>query len=270
VTGVVGIVGATVLACKATIKAEKIVEETHEMLDDAIDDAVARDIPEKYRKKAIFRVYARQSVKFAKIYAPSLALGASSLALIIGSHCVLNRRYLGTTAAYKAVEEAYRAYRRRVAEEFGEDKEKDIYYGRPIDKKEENNVEDTEAVITPNGVVVNPRFEHSPYARFFDENSPEWKKNSEYNQMFLRSIQKFANNTLRARGHLFLNEVYDWLGIPRSQMGAVVGWLLGAGDDYVDFGLDNPANESARDFVNGYDRSILLDFNVDGVIYDKI
>ena len=60
------------------------------------------------------------------------------------------------------------------------------------------------------------------------------------------------------------------LGIPRSQAGAVVGWVLGEGDDYIDFGMFDGNNMATRDFVNGYERSILLDFNVDGVIYDLI
>lgn len=274
VGGVIGVVGATVLACRATLKAPDIIEETHEMLDEIEEDAIDRRLPEKYRKRNIFKVYIHQTTKMAQIYAPSLALGGASLALIVGSHCVLNRRYIGTTAAYKALEEAFKAYRKRTKELLGEEKEKDLYLGReyreniPVNDYDE---ETGEAIITPNnGVVINPQYPGSPYARFFDENSPEWKKNAEYNHIFLVAQQNYANNLLKARGHVFLNEVYDMLGIPRSQAGAVVGWILGGGDDYIDFGMNDIYRETARDFVNGYDRSILLDFNVDGVIYDKI
>ena len=51
---------------------------------------------------------------------------------------------------------------------------------------------------------------------------------------------------------------------------AVVGWVLGNGDNCIDFGIWDSANEKARDFVNGREGAILLDFNVDGVIYDLI
>lgn len=272
--GVVGVVGAAVMACKATLKAKDIIEDTHNEIDEVQEDLLDRRVPEKYRRKEIFKIYIHHTSKMAAIYAPAAVVGGLSLALIIGSHCVLNRRYLGTTAAYKALEEAYRAYRKRVVEALGEEKEKEVYYGA----KHENDIpvrevstETGEAVITPTkGVIVNPDVVGSPYARFFDETSTEWQKNSEFNRMFLTAQQNYANNLLKARGHLFLNEVYDMLGLPRSQAGAVVGWLLGAGDDFVDFGIYNAFNEKARDFVNGLERSILLDFNVDGVIYDKI
>lgn len=272
--GIVGVIGAGYLACKATLKSQAVIEETHEMIDDAEIDAVDRRLPEKYRKKAIFKVYVHQTAKMARIYAPAMAVGAASLALIIGSHSILNRRYLGVTAAYKAVEEAYRAYRKKVANMIGEEEEKDLYLGRerrddiPVETNDPNNGDPV--ISATSGVVVNPKYNVSPYARFFDERSSQWEKNAEFNNIFLRSQQNYANNLLRARGHLFLNEVYDMLDIPRTQEGQVVGWVLGNGDDYVDFGLNDCYREKVRDFVNGYERSILLDFNVDGVIYDKI
>ena len=92
--------------------------------------------------------------------------------------------------------------------------------------------------------------------------------------MFLRAQQQYANDKLIAQGHLFLNEVYDMLGLPRTKAGAIVGWVYddnnAVGDNFVDFGIYDVHRETARDFVNGYERSILLDFNVDGVIYDLI
>jgi hypothetical protein len=119
-------------------------------------------------------------------------------------------------------------------------------------------------VTDPNGV--------SQYARFFDESCVQWSKTPEYNLTFLNCQQNYANDLLHSRGHVFLNEVYDMLGIPRSQAGAVVGWVLGKDNDvgYIDFGIYDGNRMRARDFVNGYERSILLDFNVDGVIYDLI
>lgn len=106
----------------------------------------------------------------------------------------------------------------------------------------------------------------SEYARFFDYSCMGWTKDSEFNLAFLMQRQRNCNDMLRCRGHLFLNEVYDLLGIPRTKAGAVVGWIYDEGKS-VDFGLDNPR---CSDFINGYKNVVLLDFNVDGNILDRI
>lgn len=110
---------------------------------------------------------------------------------------------------------------------------------------------------------------YSMYAMYFDKESPYWNNNSEMNKMFLISRQEYANDILRHRGHLFLNEVYDILGLPRSSAGAVVGWVYDVdnpiGDNYVDFGLCN-----IDDNVEENSDAILLDFNVDGCILSYV
>ena len=104
-------------------------------------------------------------------------------------------------------------------------------------------------------------------ARWFDENATGWTKNQEINHVFLCQQERYANEKLRAQGYLFLNDVYDMLGFKRTARGQVLGWIYNkhnpVGDNYVDFGLNEPRN---RGFVNGYKKSILLDFNVDGDI----
>ena len=116
--------------------------------------------------------------------------------------------------------------------------------------------------------------EYSIYAKFFDDGCTGWTKDPEYNLMFLKDQQRYANDLLQSKGHLFLNEVYDMLGIPRTKAGQAVGWIYDeknpVGDNFVDFGMYDMYNEKARDFVNGYERTILLDFNVDGNILDMI
>lgn len=114
----------------------------------------------------------------------------------------------------------------------------------------------------------------SPYARFFDESCLGWTKNSEYNLMYLTTQQKYCNDLLRNKGHLFLNEVYDILDMPRTSAGQVVGWIYDkehpVGDNFVDFGLYDVTDESKVKFVNGYTSTVLLDFNVDGNILDLL
>lgn len=111
----------------------------------------------------------------------------------------------------------------------------------------------------------------SIYARFFDESCAAWSKDAEYNLTFLKGQQAHANDILRARGYVFLNEVYDMLGMPRTKAGQAVGWIYDEsnpyGDNYIDFDLND---ERCSTFVNGYERSVLLDFNVDGNIVDKV
>lgn len=252
--GVVGFVGTVVLACRATLKLEDLVDEVAEEVAEAGDD-----------KAAMTRAYVVGALDLAVLYGPSIALGAASATLLVSSHNILNRRNAALTAAYTAVERGFAEYRRRVTERFGEEPERELRYG--VVRKEEISETTGEKVV----VEMVDSMQLSPYARFFDEFSSNWKKVPEYNLLFLRCQQTYANDMLKARGHVFLNEVYDLLGIPRSQAGAVVGWFYDKNDGgFIDFGIYNGNDSDARVFVNGYENAILLDFNVHGVIYDRL
>jgi hypothetical protein len=168
----------------------------------------------------------------------------------------LTRRNSALMAAYAAVQKAYDDYRERVINEVGREKELDLHHAATVQLVDKDEVR----IVDPN--------KFSPYAKFFDEYCERWEKDPELNRIYITCQQNYANNILHARGHLFLNEVYDMLGIPRTKAGAVVGWVVGKdGDNYVDFGMYEARSEN---FINGAERSILLDFNVDGVIYDKL
>lgn len=263
--GVVGTIGSTVLACRATLKLSTTLDEIQKDIEILKPNRVTSEVVTKEdavveHTKTIY-VYVHSGLKIVKLYAPAALLGAASIGLLTGAHVQLTRRNSALMAAYAAVAKAYDDYRERVREELGTEKELDIYHAAKTDivKDAEGN-ELTGKVADPN--------KYSPYAKFFDEYSDCWKRDPELNRMFVQCQQNYLNNRLLAYGHVFLNEAYDSLGIPRTQAGAVVGWLKdGDGDGYIDFGIFEAFN--AR-FVNGPEQSILLDFNVDGVIYDKI
>lgn len=255
--GVIGVAGAAVLACRATLQLEKKLDEVKQRVELA---KTSDEFTDEERERVVAVVYVKGALKIGKLYGPSIALGAASIAALAGSHVQLTRRNAALSATLALVSKAYDDYRFRVRQELGDEKELSLYRG--IVEKEETV--DGKKQISKIGDPTR----HSPYARFFDEMSINWEKNAEINRIFVQCQQSYMNQLLHARGHVFLNEVYDALGLERSQAGAVVGWVRnGDGDGYVDFGMFVPDN--AR-FVNNMERSCLLDFNVDGVIYDKI
>ena len=260
--GVVGVVASTVLACRATLKMDDVLHEAQEK----ITFAKSLDHPqysERDREKDIKVVKVQTAVKVVKLYGPAIIVGGLSVAALTSSHNILTRRNAGLTAAYAALEKGFNEYRSRVVAKYGEEEDRDLRYGtREITTKEKGKKEKT---VTRVGLG-----DPSIYARFFDVSSPSWDKEPEYNMIFLKCQQNYANDLLHSRGHVFLNEVYDMLGIQRSKAGAVVGWVMGVGDDFINFGVFDDKSDKARDFVNGFEGSILLDFNVDGVIFDKI
>lgn len=275
--GIVGGVTAAVLACKATRQVDDILDEHNDsMAQICMAETCQPENDKDYQKeitKHKAKTYLKTSKNLAKIYAPPIMLGVASIGCILGGHGILHRRNIAIAAAYSMVQDRFNEYRGRVVDEFGEEKDKSLYFGTHqekvtdvvVDEKtgKEKKVKKTVNVLDPNG--------YSQYARFFDEGSPNWVSDAELNLAFLRAQQNYVNDLLHARGHVFLNEVYDILGIPRSQAGAVVGWVMSQdGDNFVDFGIYSVRNQEAVDFVNGYEDSILLDFNVDGLIYDLI
>lgn len=211
--------------------------------------------------------------RIAKLYLPAAALGVASVGFVVGGHSISMKRNAALAAAYSVVDGKLKEYRKRVADEYGEEIEKKLYYGLKSDKiqVEEKDPETGKVKKVKKEVNYLDPSSISQYARFFDDGSVNWVDDAELNLIFLKSQQNYMNDLLHANGHLFLNEVYDALGIPRTKAGAVVGWVMQKGNDnFVDFGIYSIYNQDAMDFVNGYEKSILLDFNVDGVIYDLI
>lgn len=282
VAGVVGTVASAVMACKATLKVNDILEESkkqidtiHECAADASRVESGRYSPED-AKKDLTVVYAQTGLKFVKLYGPSVILGALSITSILASNNILRKRNVALGAAYAALDQGFKDYRKRVVDRFGEEVDRQLKYNLKTEKIEEKvtDPETGKEKKVKSTIEISDGMFVSPYARFFDEGSRYFEKNPEMNLMFLRAEQNFANDRLRARGYLFLNEVYERLGIPTTKTGQVVGWIYdpknGKGDNYVDFGIYDMHREKVRDFVNGYERVVLLDFNVDGDILDLI
>lgn len=276
--GIVGTVVSTVMACKATTKVSGILEKTKEDIDTIHVVANDKELNEQYTaedvKKDIAIVYVQTGVKLVKNYAPSVALGVLSIGCILASNDILRKRNLALGAAYATVDRSFKEYRNRVVERFSEEVDKELRHGIQTKKIDTIVIDENgkEKKVKENIQVVDYPNEYSDYARFFDDGCTGWEKDSEYNLMFLRAQQQYANDKLRAKGYLFLSDVYEMLGIPESKASRVVGWMYDAdnprGDNYVDFGIYDAHRMVNRDFVNGYERTILLDFNVDGNIWD--
>ena len=280
VAGIAGVVTSAVMACKATTKINDILDQTKEEVG-KVNDALANEkIPEDVyskedAKKDLAIIYIQTGVKLVKLYGPSLILGALSITSILASNNILRKRNVALAAAYAAIDNGFKEYRGRVIERFGKDLDRELKYNIKAKEISETTVDENgkEITVTKTVPVVESE-EPSDYARFFCEGCAGWTKDPEMNLVFLKQQQNWANELLKTRGHLFLNEVYDMLGIERSKAGQVVGWVYDETnpdcDNYVDFGIYDIYNERKRAFVNGWERSILLDFNVDGNIYSLL
>lgn len=266
--GAVGVVATAVLASKATLGLEEVLDAHEERI--AKRSILIREGNPEYTedmaKQDLVLIYTKTIGNVVKLYGPALLVGTATVTCFVSSHNILNRRNAALTAAYAAVDKAFREYRGRVREQFGDE----------IDERLTHDFETVETVDekgkTVTSEVVSTKGGHSAYARFFDDMNQNWNKSDpSMNVYFLRMQQNWMNDRLNSRGHVFLNEVYDILGMERTKAGTVVGWVLGNGDDFIDFGLYRDGNEDkVYDFLTGREDAILLDFNVDGVIYDKI
>lgn len=293
--GVIGVVTSTVLACKSTMKLSGVVENAKNTLNNInelqqqVNDGKRDDYDNKTAKKDKTIVYVSTGLEIAKLYIPSAILGCLSIACMIQSNNILKKRNVALLAAFESTNKAFKKYRSAVVERFGERVDYELKNGIKAEKititEEDENGKKTKKKETIDVMNSNNL---SQYAKYFDESNPNFSPDDDYNLMFLRSQQQYANDKLVAQGYLFLNDVYDALGIPRTSEGQVVGWLYKPegnenGDNYVDFGLydinvqgyaddytNDTISEERIDFVNGYKKTVLLDFNVDGVIFDKI
>ena len=291
VTGVVGIATSFVMGCKATTKLNPILEETKRNIDavhTAVETGVAHSMdPETQEiiqieytpedgKKDLTIYYAQGGMKIAKLYAPAVAIGVVSIGCMLGSNHILRKRNIALAAAYKAVDEGFKEYRGRVIERFGEALDRELKYGvKAIEVTEETvNPETGEVTTVTKTVEAYDPNNRSPYTFVFDETCRGWERDAQLNKMVLIQTQNYFNDKLKRKGHVFLNEVLGELGINHCRMGNIVGWWYDEenpiGDNFIDFGLFDIHDENKRLFMNGYEKSVWLDFNCDGNILELL
>ena len=279
VGGVVSMVAGGVFACKATLKVNEVIDETKENIE-KIHVATERgytDAGEDYTlddsKKDLTLTYVQTGVKLVKLYAPAIAFTGLGIAGILKGHNILNTRNAALAAAYTAVDNSFKKYRKNVVDRFGTELDKELRYNLKQKEVEEvvTTEDGTEEVVKKTVTVGNPK-EMSEFAVCFDETCLGWCRDAEYNKKFLLDVQRFANQKLAEDGFLYLNDVYEMIGAQKTKAGQIVGWIYdkdkGGVDGFVDFGIFDLYDEQKRAFANGLEKSVWIDPNVDGNIWE--
>ncbi|QFP95445.1 hypothetical protein SEA_MAKAI_53 [Arthrobacter phage Makai] len=267
--GVVGVVASTVLASKATLSLEEVLDKHREdiaLVNEAAHVKPADEYPSTHHKRDLTLVHMRTFKELGKLYALPVGLGILSISMIIGSHGIQYKRNVAAVAAYKTVESQYNRYRDRVRQEFGLDKDEE--FARPYRSEgdiDENGQETVNIIVNDKGL--------NDTLYFFEPKNINWKNSPEYNLSYVKCQETFANQRLAARGHLFLNEVLDDLGLPHTKEGAILGWILDEnGANNIDLGIVDCQSPNSRIFGTDGEMGecIMLDIKTDGIIWDKI
>ena len=270
--GITGVITGTVLACVATTKLEKTIdphkkeiEEIHENKENCSEQEYRRDLT---------RAYGKAAWSMVKLYGPAVLVESSAIGCLVGSHKIMRNRNAALASAYTTVSNAFDAYKKRVANKLGEETEKELRYGIQEEEIEEEYTDAKGKQKTRKKTIKTiDETSISPYSRFYDEGQSGWSRDASANNIYLNNVQAYFNDRLRLRGYVFLNEVYEYLNYPPIQEGQYLGWYYDPNDESlhncIDFGIYDIHDVNKRNFVNGIENVILLDFNIDGNIVDR-
>jgi len=268
--GITGVIGAGVMLAQAARKHDATKAGVQNLLSDHVGAAndllEENEITDVQYKQYIGRAYIYAAGDWVKLYGPAIGLYAVSIVGLIIGHRQTKQRMASAVAAYTLMERSYSQYRQRVIEKLGEEQDDEFRHGTG----EKHSITVTDADGKKKKVNYKVHRDASDYVALFDEYSMQWRNEAQMNMYFLKSQQAYLNNLLIARGHVFLNEVWDCLGIPRTKAGAIVGWVKNeqnGGDSVIDLGIYSTKNAG---FINGYENACWIDPNVDGVIYDLL
>ena len=272
-SGIVGTLVGGVLACVATRKVDDVMAKHRKNVEAIHSKHEAEGQDNGDERREITAAYAKTGMEFVRLYAPSVAIGACSVAGILAGNNILRKRNVALAAACMALDTSFKQYRCRVMDRYGEEAELAIRTGGEECEIEftEVNEDGEEKKTKKKALVVDGQ--PSDYARYFCYGeSRAAEPNDDYNAFFLRGQLEIANHMLRAKGMLFLNDVYDMLGYDRTLAGQTVGWVYDPenddhGDNYIDFGMKEVYMKD-DDAPDGYRKAYLLDFNVDGNILE--
>lgn len=274
VAGVIGTVAGAVMACKETLELEDVLDECkQEKMELEEQYAMCEEYSEDALKKDQVKLTIKHAAKIVKLYAPSVIMEATSIGVIFASNDIMRKRNASMAAAYATLNSMYKRYRQNVIESYGEEVDKDMRFGVKHEKVTEIDEDGNKVKIDARIVDLdNTALAISDYSRFFQMGCKGFDASSgRYNLLYLKGIQAMFNNKLIADGYVMLNDVYRELGFDTIPEGWSIGWVYDEanpiGDNYIDFGLYEARNKNQR-AVNDWEPVILMDFNVDGNLYE--
>lgn len=274
VAGVIGTVAGAVMACKETLELEDVLDECkQEKMELEEQYAMCEEYSEDALKKDQVKLTIKQVAKIVKLYAPSVIMEVTSIGVIFASNDIMRKRNASMAAAYATLNSMYKRYRQNVIESYGEEVDKDMRFGVKHEKVTEIDEDGNKVKIDARIVDLdNTALAISDYSRFFQSGCKGFDASSgRYNLLYLKGIQAMFNNKLIADGYVMLNDVYRELGFDTIPEGWSIGWVYDEsnpiGDNYIDFGLYEARNKNQR-AVNDWEPVILMDFNVDGNLYE--
>ena len=274
VAGVIGTVAGAVMACKETLELEDVLDECkQEKMELEEQYAMCEEYSEDALKKDQVKLTIKQVAKIVKLYAPSVIMEVTSIGVIFASNDIMRKRNASMAAAYATLNSMYKRYRQNVIESYGEEVDKDMRFGVKHEKVTEIDEDGNKVKIDARIVDLdNTALAISDYSRFFQMGCKGFDASSgRYNLLYLKGIQAMFNNKLIADGYVMLNDVYRELGFDTIPEGWSIGWVYDEanpiGDNYIDFGLYEARNKNQR-AVNDWEPVILMDFNVDGNLYE--
>ena len=209
-TSVIGLITTAIWAYKAGKKAGPIIKEKKEEME-------LTDPEDKEAKRAVVWETVKE---VTPIVVPPVLIGGVTIACIVGSNRVSNKRFVTLTAAYSLSESALKDLNGKMVEMVGEKKASDIKdaIAKEKFKKAEEHAGPERFVFTGDGDVP-----------CIDEYT---------GRPFRSSYQKLgaAINTLSHRimteMYMSLNDFYDLVdGLERTPMGDSFGWNI---DDMVE------------------------------------
>lgn len=252
--GIISSVAAIGFTVKKSFHAADVIDNHNAYREKIKEELPEDEYPEEARKKAVRKLYFETGKELAKTYALPFSLEMMSLGMFCGAFGKEYKAKLGYISALNSVTTALSGYRKAVAEKIGEEAESNLYYGAHKEKIKNEETKKNEEVV-----VLDPN-RYSVYSRFFDECNPCWKNDPQYNLTWLKAQQQVWTDKLRRDKVVFLNDVYYSLGFEKIPEGQSIGWAVADGDDFIDFGFWDGKREKVRDFINGYEPSILLTF----------
>jgi len=270
VGGIVGVAYSAYKAAEVTPEAKEVVEEFKEERE-AIE---TKDISEEEKREEVISVYKTTGSELIKLYAKPVVVGAFSVAMIFVSHGMLTKQVATLTTACASLDTMYKNYRKNVIDKYGT--EEDFRLRNNIKTVEVEETETTEKgrkkKVKKEIETIESLPEYSPFTRFFDESNPNFTKDASYNKWWLGKQQEYLNQRLRGQGYLLLNDVLDTLGYKTCREGCVYGWIWDPdGVEWqVDLGMRDIHRPNVQNFINGYEPVLLLDFNVQGLIYNDL